>query len=58
MLVECEAKRGIVRLHREWEGFGCCSTCGDVPQVEFPCDTIEALAAVYADHPDYDEAWR
>lgn len=22
------------------------------------CDTLMALAAVYADHPDYDETWR
>lgn len=22
------------------------------------CDTLAALAAVYADHPDYDESWR
>lgn len=26
--------------------------------VNGPCDTLRALAAVYADHPDYDEAWR
>ena len=24
----------------------------------FPCETLRDLAAVYADHPDYDESWR
>ena len=24
----------------------------------FPCETLRALAAVYADHPDYAPAWR
>ena len=24
----------------------------------FPCATLRTLAAIYADHPDYDESWR
>lgn len=53
LLLECEAKRRIVEAHRR--------------QVEDddPCAWIVAsetllhtLAAVYADHPDYDPAWR
>jgi len=39
---ECEAKRRLIEL---------AATC-DVPSIEL------ALAEVYVDHPDYDEAWR
>ncbi len=66
VLSECEAKRRLVELHEDnWSdipemALESCTTCGlpgeyDVP---WPCPTIRALAAVYADHPDYDEAWR
>lgn len=58
VLTECEAKRRIVMLHREWEDFGDCATCGDVPQVEFPCDTIKAVASAFARHSDFDPTWR
>jgi len=27
-------------------------------QQPFPCDTVRALAQPYADHPDFDPAWR
>jgi len=51
-LAECEAKRRIVELYGgdvpdEWRG---------VPSR--PMQALASLAAVYADHPDYDEAWR
>lgn len=64
---ECEAKRRIVALHpdRGWEK---CETCptGAVrveygepmqPLDDWPCFTLRVLAAVYADHPDYDQGW-
>jgi hypothetical protein len=37
-----------------------CGTCGSVDDspVEWPCDTVLALALPYADHPDYREEWR
>ncbi|MFF2621228.1 DUF6221 family protein [Oerskovia jenensis] len=63
VLAECEAKRRIVELHFENDPGpdAECGACGDIggyySQV-WPCPTIKALAAVYADHPDYDEAWR
>jgi len=61
VLAECEAKRRIVESHRwdeEWEnGVRFASDCEDCWQSP-PCRTLRALAAVYADHPDYDEAWR
>jgi hypothetical protein len=47
VLAECEAKRRIVELH------------GPHGQSdELPCRELAVVAAVYSDHPDYDEAWR
>lgn len=60
---ELRAKRAIVELHQGladiW-GFHGCLTCGNVADTTagYPCPTIRALAAVYDDHPRYDEAWR
>ncbi|PFG38961.1 hypothetical protein ATJ97_1454 [Georgenia soli] len=60
---ELRAKRAIVELHQGlsdiW-GFHGCLTCGNVADTTdgFPCPTIRALAAVYADHPSYDQGWR
>lgn len=70
-LAECEAKRRIVALHSEtsemrdygnWEPH-LCRSCGgqgynDFDGIAYPCDTIKALASVYADHPDFREEWR
>lgn len=49
----------ITGTRRVW---GCdnCTTAtvdGDSVLVEGPCSTLRALAAVYADHPDYDPEW-
>jgi len=44
VLAECEAKRRIVKF--------CNAPSGYEPFV------MHALAAVYSDHPDYDEAWK
>lgn len=63
-LAECEAKRQIVKLHAPFEccnvrckggGLHCfaCNEGGNGEIVHFPCPTVRALAAVYADHPDY-----
>lgn len=55
VLAECKAKRRIVELHgNDWNPRGKCEACDEVG----PCDTLHALALPYADHPDYDEAWR
>jgi hypothetical protein len=37
-----------------------CEMCGSVDDspVEWPCETLLALASVYADHPDYRDEWR
>lgn len=72
VLAECEAKRRIVGLHvvsrtmMPMRGFDqpdyeepedSCHVCDWVP-TDSACDTIRLLAHPYADHPDYDEAWR
>jgi len=68
VLAECEAKRRIVELHAVYPHpqvmvYGTirpCSECGSVDDspVEWPCRTLLALASVYADHPEFDPAWR
>ncbi|WP_063817094.1 DUF6221 family protein [Streptomyces hygroscopicus] len=52
VLAEVDAKRRILHWHLDEE---CCSVCLD--DVE-GCPLFRALAAPYADHPDYREAWR
>jgi len=61
VLAECAAKRAIVALHQSFEARGYeCLTCGTVGEygVDWPCDTLRALALPYADHADYLEEWR
>jgi len=52
VLCEVASKRAILEL-------GICLACDVELQ---PCDhredTLRALAAVYSDHPDYDETWK
>jgi len=62
VLAECEAKRRIVELHA---GAHECSVYakGEVDNCAWvesddTCSTLRLLALPYADHPDYDEAWR
>lgn len=65
VLAECAAKRAIVNEHAEemthwWPEMvevQVCGRCGDGASVEWPCPTIAALTAVYADHPEYDPEW-
>lgn len=64
VLREVAAKRKIVNDHRVglWyvytdDDTRACETCGD-STVRWPCATICALAAIYSDHPDFDEEWR
>lgn len=66
-VAECEAKRRIVKAAREASGdhvgiameFCVGKEEWDEHMAEDPGDAIfQALAAVYADHPDFDEAWR
>lgn len=67
LIAEVDAKRWIVASHEEippgvnvnTSGYApkdspVCGFCGEA---EWPCPTILAIARIYADHPDYDEAW-
>lgn len=68
-LAECAAKRAIVELHSPvkddgWKSGAAhgnlwCGSCGSIDDSPepFPCDTLKALAAVYASHPDYRQEW-
>jgi hypothetical protein len=53
-LRETEAKRAVLALHGNGNVPDSCSYCHDA----WPCRTVRFLAAVYSDHPDYDQAWR
>lgn len=66
VLAEVDAKRRSVALHHA-ELVEAKSPDGDDRAVlwcwecdgeAFPCRTLRLLALPYADHPDYDEAWR
>lgn len=70
VLAECTAKRAIIDEHGPQEvasldrdswakPFIVCRRCaiGD-RQVVAPCPTLKSLAAVYADHPDYNPDWK
>ena len=69
ILAECEAKRRIVEEHGPEEvaslergsfgkAFVVCRRCQTMAgQVVAPCHTLRHLAAVYADHPDYQTEW-
>lgn len=70
LLAECAAKRAIIAAHPivedvvevstriKW-GFACetCFSYGDMVEDNGYCDTLRSLAAVYADHPDYQQEW-
>ena len=68
VLAECESKRRIVEEHAAYPTpqkmvggtIIACSTCGSVDDspVEWPCDTLKALALPRVDHPDYREEWK
>jgi hypothetical protein len=54
VLAECEAKRRIVAL-APW----CNNSTAGSALIDLPGNLVlRDLAAVYSDHPDYDEAWR
>ena len=68
VLAECAAKRAIVAEHGRDDDSSAdyCETCAvwwkcelgeGPPPVAWPCPTLRALAAVYADHPDYQQEW-
>lgn len=58
VLAECEAKRRIIRAHEKWCDGSCREGRSDADVHGAYWWTMHALAAVYADHPDYREEWR
>ena len=59
VLAECAAKRAIVEVHEPFQSETrgeCCWICGP-GGAPWPCETLRALAKVYADHPDYLPEW-
>lgn len=70
VLAECAAKRAIIEAHPDGNAAykdaagaylpmfrGYCATCSDHEVEPWPCPTLRAIAAVYADHPDYRQEW-
>lgn len=62
VLAEVQAKRLILDVHEPTgsdlfaDGIRWCATC---PRDDgWPCGTVRTLAQPYADHPDFDPAWR
>jgi hypothetical protein len=74
LLAECEAKRRIVERHHrvdseewrpdDWPPSPECAGCGFNAVEEYrtadvdECPELRLLALPYADHPDYQPAWR
>ena len=72
VLAEVAAKRKLADLHTRiilhggggaawYDKTAICRSCApskQLPETAWPCQTIRVLAATYADHPDYDQAWR
>lgn len=60
VLTECEAKRRIVDLHQAvWAGDGPVTYNSRLEGQQWAYERgLRALALPYADHPDYDKAWR
>ncbi len=60
VLAECEAKRAIIAAYREglWVDPGNRQECAAAVSAEPAASMMRALAAVYADHPDYRDEWR
>lgn len=62
VLAECAAKRALTTLHSpgNYRGQEVCNDCGDWwdgSPIDYPCETIKILTAVYKDHPNYQEEW-
>lgn len=57
VLAECAAKRAIVERHDSdaWD-FACEAEGRGRPNPD-ACQDLRALAAIYADHPDYRDEW-
>lgn len=57
VLRECVAKRAILAMHPEETGYRGQPQCAQCEGDDWPCMTPRILAAIYADHPDYNQTW-
>lgn len=57
VLAECAAKRAIIGLWSDPAHIGSFTGDWDAGYTEAADDALRALAAVYADHPDYKQEW-
>lgn len=57
---EVEAKRAFLRSATDdlWGGFGCVASGSESQACNVTQETLRALAAIYSDHPDYQQEWR
>lgn len=58
VLADVAAKRAIVALHSASDGRDPLCSSIDYPEVAEDCETLRAMLQPFADHPDYDKAWR
>ena len=61
LLAEVAKDRAILALHRPGHGDLCriCDPLAFLPAVmAYPCQTVRLLAAIDADHPDFDPSWK
>jgi hypothetical protein len=58
VLREVAAKRKILDHHKpvRHEGRTMCHSCLGA-EISWPCQTLQHLAVIWADHPDYDPDW-
>lgn len=58
MRADVAAKRAIVALHSASDGRD--PSCSSIyyPEMAEDCETLRAMLQPFADHPDYDKAWR
>ena len=67
VLADVAFKRNILATHTPYSTYrdgpacyGCsctASTCWESEPVPFPCDQLRHLAAIWSDHPDYQQQW-
>ena len=58
VLADVAAKRAIVALHSASDGRDPSCSSIDYPELAEDCETLRAMLQPFADHPDYDKAWR
>lgn len=59
LLAEIAAKRAILELHREVPAHDIdWSSCAECRTQTYPCGTLQRIAPIYSEHPDYRPEWK